>query len=401
MDKLFIIKLAFRNLISHKMRTILTLTGVVIGISAVVFLISLSSGIQRLVTEQITGGDAFQLIDVGTGNSQVVKLDPEIVSKVSGISGIKSVETITSLGGKAKKGDNVTDVAFFGVSSPTYLDWSGKQVRYGENLPDQNIISDKILVNTSYLTFLTDKKPESMIGQKVSFDIILPKELSKTGEAVIFPDKTFTISGIIKDEASPSIYTNESNFTAIEPISYSQAKVWVNDRTRVEDIRKQIEAHGLKTEYVGDAVNQVQQIFGVFKIVLASFGVIALMVALLGMFNTLTISLLERIKEVALMKILGMGKKDVRNLFLTEAMSLGLVGGSAGIIWGMVVGKIANIILNTFAVRAGGDSVTIFYYTPLFIISIMLVAILVGFITGIYPAKRAATINALNVLKYE
>lgn len=401
MDKLFIIKLAFRNLLSHKMRTVLTLTGVIIGISAVVFLISLGSGIQKLVTEQITGGDAFQLIDVGTGNSQIVKLNPELLAKISNISAVQSVETITSLGGKAKKGNKRTDVAFFGVSSPAYLDWSGKKIRYGENLPAKNEVSDKVVVNSSYLDFLGTAKPESLIGQKVDFDIIVPKELSETGDAVTFPDKEFTIVGIIKDDASPSIYIDDANFREMKPIAFSQAKVMITDRNKSDEIRKQIEAYGLKTEYVGDAVNQVQQIFGVFKIVLGSFGLIALMVALLGMFNTLTISLLERIKEVALMKILGMGKKDVRNLFLVEAISLGLVGGIVGIIWGIVLSHIANLILNIFATRAGGDSVTIFYYTPVFLIAIMLVATIVGFVTGIYPARRAEKVNALNVLKYE
>lgn len=398
MDKKFIFKLALKNLFTHRMRTVLTLIGIIIGISAVVFLISFGSGIQKLVTDQITGGDAFQLIDVGTGNSQVVRLNSDMVSKISAIGSVSSVETITNLGAKAKKADNLMDTALFATNSD-YLDWSGKKIRFGANLPKDN--STKVVVNTSYLAFITSDNPETALGKKVNFDVIAPKELAKSGEVKTYPDQQFEIVGIIKDDSSPSVYINLSATGGYNLSDFSQAKVRISDRAKSGTIRKQIEAYGLKTEYVGDTVSQVEQVFSIFKIVLGSFGFIALLVALLGMFNTLTISLLERIKEVALMKILGMNRKDVSNLFITEALTLGMVGGIVGIIWGMILGKIANSILNIFATRAGGDAVSVFYYPWSLLLGVALVAILVGFITGIYPARRAAKVNALDVLRYE
>ncbi|MFA7253867.1 MAG: FtsX-like permease family protein [Patescibacteria group bacterium] len=401
MDKLFITKLALRNLFSHKLRTMLTLIGIIIGISAVVFLIALSSGIQRLVTQQITGGDAFQLIDVGVGNSQVVRLNDELVSKIDGIDGVGSIETIINLGGKAKSGENSMDIAFFVVSSESYLDWSGKKINYGQNLKKDDKDPLKVVVNSTYAAFVTKENPKTIIGQRGIFDIVLPKELSKTGEPQTFEGQSFEIVGVIKEDASPSIYTTTSGFSLAEPTAFSQVKARIDNRTEVDRVRKQVEAYGLKTEYVGDTVAQVQQFFGIFKIVLGSFGVIALVVALLGMFNTLTISLLERIKEVALMKIFGMGKKDVMNLFIVEALVLGLIGGVLGIAWGMVLGKIANTILNYFAIRAGGDAVAVFYYTPAFLFLVLATALLVGFVTGFYPANRAKRVNVLDVLRYE
>jgi putative ABC transport system permease protein len=399
MDKRFLIKLALKNLFAHRMRTILTLIGIIIGISAVVFLISFGSGIQKLVTEQITGSDAFQLIDVGTGNSQVVKFNSELLSKVSSIGNISLVETITNLGAKAKKdSDRTMDTAFFATSAD-YIDWSGKKIRYGEKLPKDD--TNKAIVNTSYLAFITDDRPESVLGTKVEFDVIIPKELSKNKEVKTFTDQEFEIVGIIKDDSSPSVYVNLSATGGWELESYSQAKVRVTDRSKVEVIRKQIEAYGLKTQYVGDTVAQVEQVFSIFKIVLGSFGFIALLVALLGMFNTLTISLLERIKEVALMKILGMSRRDVRDLFIAEALTLGIFGGIIGIVWGILLGKFANFILNIFAIRSGGEAVSVFSYPANLILAIVLTAILVGFVTGIYPARRAARVNALDVIRYE
>ncbi len=397
MDKKFLFKLAMRNLFAHKLRTILTLAGIIIGISAVVFLISFGSGIQKLVTEQISGGDAFQLIDVGTGNSHVVKLDSEIVNKISQVSSVSSVATITNLGAKAKKGENTMDSAFFATTA-NYLDWSGKKIRYGNSLSAK---SDQIVVNTSYLSFISSDKPETLLGKQVVFDVIIPKELAKSGEAETRSDQKYTITGIIKDDTSPSVYVDTATIAGWEAQAISQAKVRVSDQTKVMNIRSQIESFGLKTQYVGDTVSQVNQVFSIFKIVLGSFGFIAFLVALLGMFNTLTISLLERVKEIALMKILGMNRRDIRNLFMSEAITLGVVGGIIGLLWGIALGGIANGILNIFALRAGGDKVVVFYYSFGLILVVAAIAILIGFVTGLYPAKRAAKVNALDVLRYE
>ncbi|MEI6498688.1 MAG: FtsX-like permease family protein [bacterium] len=401
MDKFFIVKLAFRNLWSHKLRTSLTLIGIVIGISAVVFLVSFSAGIQRLVTSQITNGDAYSLIDVGTGNSQVVKLNDDLLSKIHDIQGVKQIEATTNFGGKAKKDGQAMDIAVFGISSGTYLDWSGTKIRWGQNLKTEQQSANEVIINTSYAAFVTNEAPESLIGQKIIYDLVLPKELSPTGEAQIFPNIESTILGIIKNDASPSLYSDSSNFLNAGANGYSQLKVMIDNKDNISEIRQKIEAYGLKTEYAGDIVTQVQQFFNVFQIILGGFGLIALIVALLGMFNTLTISLLERIKEVALMEIFGMGKNDIRNLFLTEAISLGFVGGILGILWGIILGKTANYILNIFATRAGGNTVTIFYYAPLFLVGAMIAAILVGFLTGIYPAIRASKVKPLDVLRYE
>jgi ABC-type antimicrobial peptide transport system permease subunit len=158
---------------------------------------------------------------------------------------------------------------------------------------------------------------------------------------------------------------------------------------------------GLKTQYVGDTVSQINQVFGIFRAVLAAFGVITLIVAILGMFNTLTISLLERIKEVALMKMLGMRRKDINSIFLTESVLLGLAGGIFGMLLGVLAGKIVNLILNHYARNMGGEAVTVFYSPVIFIVAIVAVSILVGFLTGIYPARRAVKVKALDVLRYE
>lgn len=396
MDKMYIIKFAFRNLFSHRLRTYLTLAGILIGISAIVFLVSFAFGIEKLVTSEITGGDAFKLIDVGTGNSQVVKLDDAAINSIRSLPEASSVETTINLAGKAKEGEATMDVAFF-ASSPRYIQWSGYKPRQGVTYSENN--PREIMVNTSYLDFLKINNPADAIGRKVVFDLIIPKELND-GETMSVDDREYEIVGVIENANSPSVYSSITAFSS-EINSFSQAKVEIKNRDKVLELRKQIEGLGFKTQYVGDTVSQIEQIFNVFKIILGSFGLIALIVASLGMFNTLTISLLERMKEVALLKILGTQRRDIGLLFMVEAIIFGAIGGVLGILLGAASGQVFNYFLNQYAMRSGGDPVTIFYYPAWFIISILTFSLLVGLLTGLYPARRAAKVNSLDVIRYE
>ena len=119
------------------------------------------------------------------------------------------------------------------------------------------------------------------------------------------------------------------------------------------------------------------------------------------MFNTLTISLLERIKEIALMKMLGMRRRDINNIFLTESIILGLVGGVFGLLLGVLAGKVANIVFNNYAKSMGGEAVSVFYYPVALLACIVLGSFLVGVLTGLYPARRAVKVKSLDVLRYE
>ena len=396
MDKIFILRFAFRNLKLHRLRTILTLLGVIIGISAIVFLVSFAYGVERLVTQEITGGNAFLLIDVGTGNSQIVTMTDSTVASIKGIKDVKNVYGMVTVGAKSTLDNKTTDVSFYGTDQ-NYLSQSAINVAKGSNLSGSG---NELLINTSYLDFLNLSQSE-VIGKELKFDIVIPRALGDTADNTEFKDQTFKIVGVINDVSSPKVYTNYANLRALGVDSFSQIKVEINSKNQAAEIRKAIENLGLKTQYVGDTVTQVSSVFGIFRAVLAAFGLITLIVALLGMFNTLTISLLERIKEVALMKMLGMRKKDINNIFLTESILLGFSGGIFGLVLGILAGKLANAILNHYALSLGGQSVSVFYSPTIFIVIIVAVSLLIGFLTGLYPARRAVKVNSLDVLRYE
>lgn len=142
-------------------------------------------------------------------------------------------------------------------------------------------------------------------------------------------------------------------------------------------------------------------LFATMRVILAILGMIALGVAALGMFNTLTVSLLERTREVGLMKAMGMKSSEIQELFLTESMIMGILGGFLGIATGFLAGKLAGLILSLFAVFQGVGYIDISHIPASFTVVIILLSLLVGVVTGIYPAKRATKISALNALRYE
>lgn len=399
MDKIFLLKLAFKNLWLHKLRTFLTISGILVGITAIVFLVSFAFGLEKIVTEQVSKGDAFKLIDVGTDNSRIISLNNESVKLIQNLPNVKEVQLIINSGAKAKNDEKTMDVAFYSTSNQ-YLDWSGIKPIVGRNFSEDKEARE-ILVNTSYLKFFGDNKPGDYLDKEVIFDIILSKEITPDKKDKILKDRKFKIVGVFQNTNPASVYVNYNQLAANTGYIFSQAKVEVINKNQIDDTRKKIENLGFKTQYVGDTVNQINEIFAIFKIILGGFGLIAMIVAALGMFNTLTISLLERMREVALMKMLGMMRKDIRRLFITEALILGFIGGGLGVVMGDLFSLIINHIFNNFAIQAGGEALNIFYLPWWFALLAVGFALLVGLITGLYPSYRATRVNVLDVMRYE
>lgn len=398
MDKLFILKLAVRNLALHRMRAVLTLLGMVIGISSIVFLVSFAFGIERLVTREVTGGDAFRLIDVGTGNSQIITLSDETISGIRTINKVTGVFGLALVGATTHTNSHSSDVALYGADRE-YLQLSGVNVYKGAWMSNPE---NEVIVNDAYADFWSAaNNGADILGKEAGFDVVIPKALSGKGEDVPVTGQTFKIVGVVKNSDTPKVYAPLDTLRRLGVTGYSQLTVEVAGQGEVASIRKQLENMGLKTQYVGDTIDQIDQIFSVFRTVLGAFGAITLIVAILGMFNILTISLMERIKEVALMKMMGMRKRDINNVFLAESVLLGLLGGFVGVVIGVILGQIANRALDQYAIKMGGQPVSIFYTPFTFVVVILAGSLLIGLVTGWYPARRAVRVKALDVLRYE
>ena len=393
----FIIKLALKNLRFRFLRTVLTLSGIIIGISAVVFLAAFTFGLQDIVTTSIGGGQSFSYLDVGTGNSRVVRINDETVQKISALTDVKSVQKLVSFPAKAKIGGESSDVSIYGTT-PQYIEWQGSKIESGTMLVGSD--EGKILINDSFLK-VSGLTVEGSLGKKYKFDFIVLKELTGEDQEKSVTGQEFEVAGVIKDESSPKVYANISAVEAAGIKNYNQLKVELDDKSKVAAVRRSIENMGLTTSYIGDTVAEVESVFGIFRLILVSFGLLALVVAVLGTFNTLTISLMERIKEVALFRVLGISRKDLRRIFLVEASLFGILGGLLGILCGVLLGTIANSIVNHYALSAGAESAELFTYPIGFIFLIFSISFVVSFLTGLYPARKAAKVDTLDVLRYE
>jgi ABC-type antimicrobial peptide transport system permease subunit len=257
------------------------------------------------------------------------------------------------------------------------------------------------VVNRAVLKVLGINEAEA-IGKtfEVSFVVVgdlLPDPTKRIESA----PATYTIVGVTPDSQTPMIYVPFIDLRSLGVTQYSQSKVVVVSQNDLPKIRKQVEAMGFVTRSVADTVAQINSLFSTAKIILALLGMVALAVAALGMFNTLTVSLLERTREVGLMKAMGMKSSEVQELFLTESMIMGFVGGLCGILIGFIAGKLLGLILSVFSLIKGVGFVDISYLPFPFLFTIILLSLMVGVFTGMYPARRATKISALNALRYE
>ena len=211
----------------------------------------------------------------------------------------------------------------------------------------------------------------------------------------------YTIVGVIPEGKNPLFYIPFIDLRSLGIANYSQAKINTETQKGLVDVRKQIEAMGYITQSVADTVSQINSLFSTARTFFALLGMVALAVAALGMFNTLTVSLLERTREVGLMKAMGMRSEEIRELFLTESIVMGFYGGILGIILGILAGKLLSLILTIFALSRGAGLINISHVPFYFVILIAVLSLGVGITTGIYPARRATKISALNALRYE
>lgn len=157
----------------------------------------------------------------------------------------------------------------------------------------------------------------------------------------------------------------------------------------------------MKTTSMVDTINQIEKFFTTLRIGLAVVGSIAFGISILGMINTLTISLMERTREVGLLKSIGMRSCEVRKLFITESMLIAFFGGITGVIIGSVLGGILSLVLSIISITKGGDYLLVSKIPILLLFGIMIISGIIGYITGLYPSKRALKMSPLDALRYE
>ena len=393
-----IIYLSYRNLIVRRSRSLLTIGGVAVGIAAIIFLVSLGYGLQALAIRDTLQSKSLNYFDVRVGTGDISKIDPALLTKIDSFNNVKAVypqlETPAklSISGSESKADII---AFF--SDTAFIRQSDIAISTGNLFADDK---EEVVISSAVLSLL-NLPVDKALGSKITFTPLLRSELRL--QDPVGTSATFTVVGITDDSDTPFLAAPIKPVAkAIGEFAYSAAKVEVDTSAEVANLRTQIEnTGGLQTEYVGDVVSQLNAVFNIVRSVLGGFGLIATFVAALGMFNTLSVSLLERTREIGIMKTLGTRRRDVWKLFLVEGLLISVLGGIAGIILGVGIGQGLNLIFNIIARSTNHDAVSFYYSPPVFLALIMALVVVLGGIVGLIPARRATRISPLEALRYE
>ncbi len=394
-----IIQLALTNLWSHKSRTLLTITGVTVGITAIIFLVSLGYGLEELVTKQVGSFNSYSIVDVPASDSSKLKINQGLLDNISQIGHVSEYSVVCNIAGRINKADSDSTAETVIISGDEkYFQMSDTVASVGDLPSDKR----EVALNRSVISVIGESE-ETVIGREVTVETIISDGLlaENQEEAVGNANTTMKVVGIVDYAESPVIFTNIDLLHEVGVASYSLLKIRADDPENIPSIRSNVENLGFSTEYVGDTLEEINRIFDLFRIVLAALGVIALIVAALGTFNTLTISLLERTKEVGLFKAIGMRNKDVYRLFLAEAMIIGLMGGILGLLLGVGLGQASNALIKYYADLSNVQALRLFVTPNIFAAAVSLFSVVVGFLTGWYPSHRAVRIDPLEAMKYE
>ena len=235
------------------------------------------------------------------------------------------------------------------------------------------------------------------IGKTVKITFLTTDE----DEGVKKIENNFEIVGVVGKQMQSVAFIHSDNFKDYNLGDYSLIKVEAVNSEAIKATRQGIVDLGFAVSAISDIVDQANKVFKAITIVLAFFGIIALIVSAIGMFNTMTITLLERIQEIGVMKSLGASNGNIAKLFITESSIMGFLGSITGIILGLLGSETFNYALNFLARNMGGEPIDIFYSPLWFILFIVIFGSVIGFLTGVLPARRAGKIDPLDALRYK
>jgi len=461
MNKKDLLGLALRNFTRRKTRSVLTISGVLIGTAAIVVMLSLGIGMDVSFQQQLESMGSLNVIEVnpynyyddgmGGGYAKETVLDDKAVAKIAAIEGVEAVSPLiqTSLkivSGKFSMHANVvgvdpktleafdykveagrllteedTNSLLFGSSTPYdfynsrernnmrggifYYSYGGGGGDFERPEPDVDVLNDKLVMTFDYS--YGERRPAGVGGETNN----RPPKLYKVNGVGLLEEsqdeKSYTV--FMNIEYLKKIMKENERLQSSQGIrsgrnqeGYQQVKVKVKDMDDVQRVQNQIKDMGYGAYSLIDILESMQETSDTIQAVLGGIGAISLLVAAIGITNTMIMSIYERTREIGVMKVLGCMLGDIRNMFLFEAGFIGFLGGVAG----LGFSYIASALLNQFAGGLfggggyGGESVI--SVIPLWLALTSLgFATLVGLISGFMPARRAMKLSALEAIKTE
>lgn len=393
-----LLKLSLRMFKARTMRTLLTVLGMSVGIAAIIFLVSLGYGLQRTLLQKITTSDALVTLDVTLGKvEKATVLDNNVVETLKKIPSVVDVIPVLELSGQGKFDAITLDINTVS-SSATLLTSEGIKVTHGRLFTKDE--SNKIVI-TKAVAQVFGIAPEEMLGKTVTITLFQNDASGQVSRKNSFsPQNSYMIAGIADGDEN-TVYLSLDSLTGFPLESYTKLKVKCASTQVLDQVRQEIEGQGFTASSISETIDQANKVFSAVQIVLMIFGMIALIVSAIGMFNTMTIALLERTEEIGIMKAIGASRGSISLMFIMESTLMGFLGALGGVILGYLGGEILNFFVNLIATRFGGESVDLFYSPLWFVLTVIAFGAFVGFMTGVFPARQASRIDTLDALRYK
>lgn len=441
-----LVRLILGNLSRRKARVALTAIGVVIGTAAVVILVSLAIGLQKNANEQLYGiGDLTQIqvmpaydMQGGGGGGMVVRVEggggkegqPQparlltnsALDEFRAIAGVGSVipREYLMAGVLTKYQKLEGSSGIIGVASQDLADLGLEATEGGTQLGRGTVVIGAMVANNFYdprqKPGQEPPPPPQLYDQQIQ--LVISKYDSQGNE--IRKNLSVRVSGVLKETRGESDWTIYFPLDQIKSLNewvqgrrinynkegYSQVIVKVQDVEQVLDISDQITQLGFQAFTPQSFVQGINNFYVILQFIFGGVGAIALLVAAIGIANTMAMSILERTREIGLMKAVGATNRDVLAIFLGEAAGIGFIGGLGGVIIGWLAGQGINVIALVYlanqAGQQGGAPPSIAVYTPFWLpLFALIFSTIIGMISGLYPALRAATMIPVLALKYE
>ena len=440
-------ELALRNLRESVLRNTLTTLGIGVGITSLVALGSLGVGLQNLATDRLARSGVFDAIYVapktrtpGFGREQNPGATPDT----------PPVPLDADARGKLAKLPNVVDV-YADIRFPTEIHFESKPYQTFvagvvpldktegtfDNMKGSffsSAAADEAILQIDFARQLSPQQPDELIGK----DLVLryaerqalppdprSKDTDSSGFSIVPKDETLRIVGIVETDPAGGFgpYGRGRLFIPMQVAerlraaqtndlrdllrdtpnkrNYESLTVRVSGATKVKEAETAIKKLGFSAYSVLDATQALQQVFAVFDIFLLIFGSLALVVASLGVINTLVMAILERRREIGILKALGASDRDVSRLFFVEAGAMGLLGGILGVVMGFTISRAINFGTNVYLARRDLPAISVTAVPWWMVVTAILFSIGVSMLAGLYPATRAARLDPVQALRYE
>ncbi len=455
MKFLDLLRMSSSNLWKRKIRTVLTVLGVVIGVASIVVMISLGLGLSRSMMEEYESYGSLTQITVyepweSSGNEEDVKrLDDNLIAEIESLEHVESVDPVLSLSVLAKYGSyeanlqlqarpaksfqglgiNVGEgrlpgeddkLTFFYGSEvlQNFYNAKGSGGSYWETgiLPDIDLMNDPI-----FIIFDTSAYYQSQNLSEGGQPVAPPKKylIECCGVEATPGEDEWTQYGwytfcdidqlipelkrIFKNKVIPGQPSTKTG-KPYKEIFYNQLYVNVDDMSNVTEIQNYLSELGYEAYSNAEWIESNQKTMGYVQAVLGGIGAVSLFVAAIGITNTMMMSIYERTKEIGVMKVLGCDLRNIRSLFLLEAGFIGFIGGVIGLILSFTISFIIN------KASAGAENSIIYVgeassgisYIPFWLVLLSMVfAVLVGMVAGFFPARRAMRLSPLAAIRNE